>query len=223
MPRRRFTQELWGAGRHIYASIIAHPFIRGLTDGTLGEERFRFYVVQDALYLSEFARALNVAAAHAPDDESLLVFSDHAKGVILVERSLHDQFFRHWGLKEEEVHSRPMAPTNLAYTSFLVATAYSKPFHELLGALLPCYWIYWEVGKELERRGSKKELYQRWIGTYSSKEYAEVCRTALDIGDSLGRKIPPQDKTRVRNYFITSCRYEYMFWDAAYRMESWPI
>ncbi len=223
MTKQRFTLELWDAGQRIYAAIIAHPFIKGLTDGSLEEDRFRFYVIQDALYLGEFARALNVAAARAPDDEWVMTFSEHAKAVILLERSLHEQFFEHWGFKREDVYSRHMAPTNLAYTAFLVATAYSRPFHELLGALLPCYWVYWEVGKELERHGSKKELYQRWIDTYSSKKYAEVCRAVLNVGDSLGRELALEEKNRVRKHFITSCRYEYMFWDAAHRMESWPV
>ncbi len=223
MVSEEFTGELWKAAALIYEAILSHPFLAELVDGSLKVDRFRFYVIQDALYLSEFARALNAAAARAPRDEWVVTFSEHAKVILLGERSLHEQFFKHWGLSKEDVYSRPMSPTNLAYTSYLLATAHSKPFHEVLGALLACYWIYWEVGKELERLGSENQLYQRWIDTYSSKEYAAICNAVLDITNQVGSGLDPQAKIKVRNHFIVTCRYEYMFWDSAYRLEAWPI
>jgi len=219
----QLARELWESASPTYEAIISHSFLAGLVDGSLQEDRFRFYVIQDALYLSEFARALNIAAARAPKDEWIVTFSEHAKGVLLGERALHEHFFSHWGLSREAVYLTPMSPTNLAYTSYLVATAYTKPFHELLGALLACYWIYWEVGKHLEAIGSKKQLYQRWVDTYSSREYAAICSAILDITDQVGTGLSPQSRTQVRNHFIVTCRYEYMFWDSAYRLEAWPI
>ena len=223
MAFERFTRELWDAADPIYAAILSHPFVTKLVDGTLQEDRFRFYVIQDALYLSEFARVLNLAAAHAPEDEWVVTFSEHAKVILLSERSLHEQFFKHWGLGREEVYLKPMSPTNLAYTSYLLATAYGKPFHELLGALLACYWIYWEVGKRLEQLGSKNQQYQHWIGTYSSKEYAAICKAVLEIADKIGPQLDFESRRKVQNHFMVTCRYEYMFWDSAYQMEAWPI
>ena len=219
----QFTSELWESTTSIYDSILSHPFLVELVNGSLPEDRFRFYVIQDALYLSEFARVLNVAAALAPKDEWTVTFSEHAKIVLHGERSLHEQFFKHWNLNKEDVYSKPMSPTNLAYTSYLHATAYTKPFHELLGALLACYWIYWEIGKKLEQLGSKSELYQRWINTYSSKEYATICNSAIDIMNQVASELSPQSKINVRNHFMICSRYEYMFWDSAYRLEAWPI
>ena len=105
--------------------------------------------MQDALYLREFARALSVAAARAPRDDWLVMFNEHAAGAIKVERALHEGFFREFGLGAAEVAATPLAPTNLAYTSYLLAVAYASPFAEAVAALLPCYWIYWEVGKAL--------------------------------------------------------------------------
>ena len=140
------TGALWRAIEPIYAAILAHPFVRGLTDGSLPREAFRFYAVQDALYLREFARALSVAAARAPREDWIIMFNEHAAGALKVEMTLHESFFKDFGLSPEEVAATPLAPTNAAYTSYLLAVAYGRPFHEAVAALLPCYWIYWEVG-----------------------------------------------------------------------------
>ena len=145
-----FTDELWQSIETIYASILRHPFLRGLTDGLLPRESFRFYAVQDALYLREFARALSIGAARAPEDDWIIMFNEHAAGALRVERALHESFFREFGLSPEDVAATPLAPTNLAYTSYLLTVANTAPFHLAISALLPCYWIYWEVGKELE-------------------------------------------------------------------------
>src|SRR5207249_503168 len=83
-----------------------------------------FYAVQDALYLREFARALSLAAARAPEDDWIIMFNEHAAGALKVERALHETFFKEFGLTPDAVAATPMAPTNLAYTSYLLAIAY---------------------------------------------------------------------------------------------------
>ena len=152
----RFTESLWLSIRDIYGRILRHPFIQGLTDGSLDEEAFRFYVIQDALYLKDYARGLALLGAKAPEDRWLMMFADHARDAIVVERALHEGFFKDWQMTDEDVYSTPMAPDNLLYTSYLLRTAYERPFPEALGGFLPCYWIYGEVGKELEKHGSPK-------------------------------------------------------------------
>ena len=223
MKSRAFTKELWRSASHIYKAILEHPFIKGLTNGNLPVERFKFYVIQDALYLGEFAKTLSLTAAKAPLDDWIVTFNEHSKTAILVERSLHKSFFKAWGLGEKDVYSTPMSPTNLAYTTYLLATAYSRPIHELLAALLPCYWLYWEVGKTLEKFGSRDELYQKWIETYSSRDFAGVCRAVLSIADSIGERLTATQKAEAANRFLITSRYEYMFWDSAYRLERWPL
>src|SRR5437660_5609013 len=198
-----FAQELWRAIGPIYAAILRHPFVRGLTDGSLPRERLRFYVVQDALYLREFARALSLAAARAPQDDWIVMFNEHAAGALRVERALHEGFFEDFGLSADEVAATPPAPTNLAYTSYLLAVAYSAPFHEALAALLPCYWIYWEVGKELERTGSRDPLFARWIATYASEEFGGIVRAVLETTNTLAARLTEDDRGAMRRHFVT--------------------
>ena len=219
----RFTEELWRSIEPIFSAILAHPFVKGLTDGSLPEEAFRFYVVQDALYLQDYARCLALAAAKAPRAAWCELFAEHAKVALVVERSLHESFFQEWGLSEEQVASTPYAPANLAYTSYLLRIAYERPFEELLGAVLPCYWIYWEVGKHLERLGSPNPLYQRWIDTYASEEYAQVVRAVLAVTDEAVADLPESRRAPIRQHFVTTSRYEWLFWDSAWRLETWPV
>lgn len=218
-----FTRELWTAIDPIYAAILRHPFLRGLTDGSLPRDSFRFYAVQDALYLREFARALAAAAAHAPEDGWIVMLSEHAAEALRVERSLHESFFAEFGLSPAAVAATPPAPTNLAYTSYLVAVAHAAPFHEALAALLPCYWIYWEVGRALERAGSPDPLYARWIGTYASEAFGAVVRDVLAATDAVADRVGAAGREAMRRHFVTTSRYEWMFWDMGLRRETWPV
>ena len=218
-----FTEDLWTAIAPIYGAILRHPFLSGLTDGSLPHESFRFYAVQDALYLREFARALSLTAARAPEDDWIIMFNEHAASALRVERALHEGFFREFGLAPADVAATPLAPTNLAYTSYLLAVAYGAPYNEAIAALLPCYWIYWEVGRALERAGSPDPLYARWIATYASVEFGDIVRGVLDATDRVAAARTPAEREAMRRHFVTTSRYEWMFWEMGHRREAWPV
>ena len=217
------TRELWTTMVPVYDAILRHPFVVGLTDGSLPRECFRYYAIQDALYLREFARALSLAAARAPEDDWIVMFNEHAAGALRVERALHEGFFKEFGLSPAEVAATPLAPTNLAYTSYLLAVAYGRPFHEALAALLPCYWVYWEVGKALERAASPDPLYARWIATYASGEFGDVVRAVLAVTDVVGDRLAAAEREAMRRHVLTTTRYEWMFWDMGWRLEAWAF
>lgn len=217
------TGELWGSIEDVYANILAHPFIEGLTGGGLERDAFRFYIVQDGLYLVDYARALALAAAKAPDPDSILVFSRNATQAIEVERALHATFFRELDVGAAELASARPAPTNLAYTSYLLSVAYGGSFAEGLGALLPCFWIYWEVGKALLARGSRDPLYARWIDTYGGEEYGATVHAVLDLTDRIGSTLGQAERARMLEHFRQTSRYEWMFWDMGLRKEGWPV
>ncbi|UCG19773.1 MAG: thiaminase II [Deltaproteobacteria bacterium] len=219
----KFTDFLWDSIGGIYKKILEHPFIQGLTDGSLSEEAFVFYAVQDALYLRDFARGLAIIGAKAPEDRWLMMFAEHARDTIQVERALHESFFRDWKLTEEEVYKTPPAPNNLLYTSYLLKVAYERPFHEGMGAFLPCYWIYGEVGKELEKRGSPKELFRRWIQTYASEEFDSIVQQVLKVMDEISLKLTDSEKGMVREHFVTTSKMEYLFWDMGFSQQRWPV
>jgi len=218
-----FSAELWAGIEDVYARILEHPFIDGLTSGELDPAAFEFYVVQDAHYLREYARALSVCAARAPDELSIAMFAEHAAGAIAVERELHETFFAELGLSEEQIAATPMAPTNVAYCSYLLASAYGGSFAEALGAVLPCYWIYREVGVALLERGSPNPRYARWIETYGGEEFGAVVQAVLDLTDRIGSTLSDADRAAAAERFTMTARYEWMFWEMGSQREAWPV
>ncbi|MGP8000553.1 MAG: thiaminase II [Streptosporangiaceae bacterium] len=219
----RFSTELWADITDIYDAILAHPFLAGLADGSLPREAFGFYVVQDALYLQRYANALALIAGRAPDSAATEMFARHAADVLAVETTLHGSLLADLGIDPEAAARAYPAPTTLAYTSYLLATVHGGSYAEGVGAVLPCYWIYWEVGKELMRRGSPDPRYQRWIDMYGGEEFGEVVQSVLDVTDRLGPELTPAQRAQVHQHFRTTSRYEWMFWDMGYREESWPV
>jgi thiaminase/transcriptional activator TenA len=217
-----FTAELWQGVTATYGAILKHPFLAGLTDGSLPPDAFAFYVVQDALYLRRYAQALAAVASRAPDAAGVEMFARHAADAIAVERTLHDSLLAGLGIDPAAAGAAEPAPTTLAYTSYLLATTGGGSYAEGVGAVLPCYWIYREVGQELLRRGSPDPRYQKWIGTYGGEEFGEVVRQVLAVTDRLGPGLSPAERALVHRHFRVTSRYEWMFWDMGYRKESWP-
>ena len=219
----RFTSELWQGIGDIYRGILVHPFLTGLTDGSLPQGTFAFYVVQDALYLRQYAQVLAAVASRAPDAAGTEMFARHAADAVAVERALHESLLTDLGIDPATASAAKPAPTNLAYTSYLLAAIYGGSYADGIGAILPCYWIYWEVGKELQRRGSPDPRYQRWIDTYGGEEFGAAVRAVLAVTDELGPVLAPRERERVHQHFRVTSRYEWMFWDMGYRKQTWPI
>ncbi|MFJ8626390.1 thiaminase II [Kitasatospora sp. NPDC093550] len=220
---RSLTEELWSAIEPVYAEILAHPFLAGLTDGTLPREAFRHFVVQDSHYLRDYARALAVCAAKAPGEEDVRAFADDAVGALAAEQGMHAEFLTAFGGTAEQAAAEPVLPTTRAYTSYLLATVYGGSFAEAVGAVLPCYWIYARVGEALLAQGSPDPLYARWIATYGDEAFQSVVRRVLALTDRIGEELSTAERRRVVEHFVTTSRYEWMFWDAAWRGERWPV
>jgi len=103
----------------------------------------------------------------------------------------------------------------------MLRVAYEKPFYEGLGTLLPCFWIYWEVGKILEKKGSPNPSFQKWISTYSSDTFGTSCLEVIAIADAL--VLTEEQKEKVAEHFVIASKLEYMFWDMGYHSQQWPV
>jgi thiaminase (transcriptional activator TenA) len=221
--RPRTRDLLWSDVEDVYAAILRHPFVIGLTDGSLPRDAFRHYVVQDAHYLRGYARALALCGARAEEPRDTVMFGAHAGGAIAAEQGLHAGLLADLGLTAEAAAAAPVAPTTRAYVSYLLATAHGGSFAEAVSAVLPCYWIYARVGEELLVTGSPDPLYARWIAMYGSEEFQAVVDAVLALTDRVGAAASPRELTLMREHMIVTSRYEWMFWDAAWRREAWPV
>lgn len=219
----RFSDEAWLATAGLRQRILELPFNRELAEGTLSQERFQFYIAQDALYLAEFARALSIAAAKAPDVDAMVWFAKAAQGAIVVERSLHESFFERFGISPDDVARFRPSPTCFGYTNFLLAVAHTGSYEALIAAILPCFWIYWEVGNHIARSAQPENCYRAWIDTYSDPSFGEAVASVIAIVDRVAELAADGNKDIMLAAFTRSTQYEWMFWDSAYRLEDWPI
>ena len=213
-----WSAQLWPLMEPIYAEILEHPFLTGLSDGTLRSETFAHYLVQDGHYLRDYARALAVIGTKAPTETDMAMLARHSVGAATAEPALHAGLLPQLGAPADA----GMTPTTRAYTSYLLATAYAGSFAEGLAAVLPCYWIYAQVGVALVANGSPNPHYQRWIDTYAGTEFAVLVAEILELVDRVGPGLAEPERTRAHDHLVTATRYEWMFWDAAFRGERWP-
>lgn len=220
MVKNSFTQELWKAIEDRYERILAHPFIDDLKGGTLSKDVFAFYIGQDSLYLQQFARALAMLGARSDRSQHLLEFARFAASGIEVERSMHEDLSKRFGVTEKP---QEMSPTCRNYTGFLLSTCALQDQAEGMASVLPCFWIYREVGIHIQERAVAENPYQEWIDMYVSDEFDELVQKALKITDELANEASPELRERMEGAFVQSARYEWMFWDSAYRLEEWPV
>lgn len=218
-----FSADAWSGNGDRYAAILGMPFNRELAAGTLRADAFKQYMVQDSHYLVVFAQALAVAAAKADAPDLILQFSESAATAVVVERDLHDRYFREFGLDAAEAAATPVSPTCHHYGAFLLATAFREPLPVLAAALLPCFWVYREVGSHIHAAARGSNPYQAWIDTYASPEFAEAVDRMIAATDRLADRASGDVLARMHAAFTRAVELEWMFWDSAYRLEAWPV
>ncbi|MEM4781423.1 MAG: thiaminase II [Halalkalicoccus sp.] len=219
-----FVAALEPEAEPIWDAIHEHPMVRGIGDGTLDEEPFRRWVRQDYYYLIEYNRVFALGAARAPDLARIERFADLLSETVSTEMDLHRSYAANFGISEADLEATEPSPTTRGYTDFLVRTAATGSFGELVAALLPCMWGFAETGKRLAREGlPDHEGYAEWIETYSSEEFVELADWCAELLDEVAAGAGDDRKARYREAFLTSARYEYLFWDAAWTGEEWPL
>ncbi|MDE6131330.1 MAG: TenA family protein [Muribaculaceae bacterium] len=210
----KWSLEAWNAAEPIYKAILDLPFIKELTAGTLSRERFEFYIGQDGLYLNAYSRVLAHIASRLPESGMTEDFLRFAGDGVKMEKILHAQF----------VSEAPgvMSPACLLYTSLLRAQASDCVAVET-AAILPCFWIYLEVGKRIL---SEAELqghpYAEWIRAYSDEAFERSNERAIEICDTLAGQSSDVVRARMTDIFVQAARMEWLFWQSAYDMQQWP-
>jgi len=223
MPER-FTERLRQEAARIWEAQSKHPFVLGIEDGTLSLERFKFWLRQDYLFLIEYARLLGLAAARSPDLDTMIRFATLLKETVETEMNLHRAYAAEFQINREELEREPIAPAARAYTDFLLRVAATGDFAELVAVLLPCMWGYSEIGLRLATQPAPSDKrYAKWIAMYSSPEFAEMAQWCRDLLDRLAAGLPERDLKKLRAAFLTSSRYEWQFWEAAWKIERWPV
>lgn len=218
-----WSGRLWSEITPIYDAILAHPFITGLISGELEVETFRRYLVQDELYIRDYAKAIATLAGKAPSWNATQEFTRHATSAAQYESALHESVVAKLGGRATFAEDAKPSPTSLAYINFIRGHVHGSSFVDGVAAILPCFWIYAEVGLFLGEQGSQNEAYQSWIDSYQDPAYVNGVLATLDIMNAIGKELGPADDARARDIFVTGSKYEWLFWDAAYRREEWAL
>ncbi|GAB2937923.1 thiaminase II [Nonomuraea fastidiosa] len=216
-----FCDDIWQRTSDLMRAIHEHPFVTALGDGSLDRDTFVFYMVQDARYLEAFAKALAAASVRAGDSADAAFWAQSAHTALVAERELHSGYIDELGDAAKGIAT---SPTCLAYSSFLQATALSEPYPVIAAAVLPCFWIYQDVGTALLAKAGDDPAhpYAKWISTYSDPEFAASVERAKAITDRLAAAASPDTREAMAQAYGRAAAYEWMFWDSAWRREGWP-
>jgi thiaminase (transcriptional activator TenA) len=218
----RFSDEAWQRTASLRDAIHKLPFNAELAAGSLDRYRFQTYIIQDAIYLGQFSRALAISAAKAPDTATMQSFAQNALGAIAVEQALHGRYLRDFGVDPMAIADAEPSPDCLAYTSYLIAAAYHDPWEVLVAALLPCFWLYWDIGSAIARAAAPQNPYRAWIDTYADEGFGEAVRTVIATADRAAAATTAAIRAKMLAAFGRACQYEWLFWDGAYQRRGWP-
>jgi len=243
------SQSFWDAAKSIIDVTERHPFLVKMVDGTLEEANFKYYVVQDALYLGDFADCLRRLAKTSPTPEDSKRLEDFAVGAEEAELSLHNSFFKKWNISADGAQQ---LPNTLLYTSYMKRVVTTASHEQGLAVLLPCFWVYMHVGKcmlklrdEIDHRKSdtdptkpskktRPEQYDAWIDMYGGDDFEREVKEYIEMVDRACHRLQQGEATTtaensdeelrmMKHHFIMSCKLEHMFWDQASTMMEWPI
>lgn len=219
-----FTDDLTEDLAPIWEAINTHPMVAGIGDGSLDPAPFKYWVRQDYVYLIEYARVFALGASKAPTLERMGTFATLLEETINTEMDLHREYAAEFGIDLEALEETTASPTTRAYTDFLVRTSATGTFGDVLAALLPCMWGFNQTGRTLTEAGyPDHDRYRAWIEMYAGEEFTELTEWCQALMDEEAAAAAARDRSRYRDLVLTSARYEYLFWDAAWRQEEWPV
>lgn len=212
-----FSAQAWAHTLPIYESILKHEFISELTLGCLEKTKFHYYIQQDALYLADFGKALALLAVKSDTQEDVLQFLQFAQGAIVVEKALHENYFKTFQIEG----TTQKAPACFAYTHFLLSTTALQSIEIGAAAVLPCFWIYREVGKYIWKAALPDNPYQQWIDTYAGDEFDVLVTKMIEITNRLAAQTTETIRQQMMMAFEHSSRLEWAFWNDAYTLTQW--
>jgi thiaminase/transcriptional activator TenA len=207
-----FSQQAWALIVTIFHAIVAHPFNQQLMHGTLPRDIFAYYIEQDAAYLHDFARFMEVIASKAPTKHraTFLKFADDARQVEA--EIVHEHFRRKFAV----LNTGHVSPALVEYTSFLSHACHDEPVEVSVAAILPCFWIYREVALRMKPYLKPNNPYSQWIESYTGDDYAQAVKQVIAIADELADNATPAVRSRMLEVFQEGAKLELRFWDDAY-------
>lgn len=218
-----FTKELRQKANSIWTANHEHAFVQGIGSGTLDIEAFKYYMKQDYLYLIEYARVFALGVVKANDLNTMATFAAYLQSTLHEEMSLHRSYAQRLGITNEELEHTIAAPTTIAYSSYMISEAQKGSLAHLIAAILPCAWSYSEIGKRLATVPGALEhpQYGEWVRMYQDDEFEAIADWLCAKLDELATTLGEAEQKQLEDIFLTSSRFEYLFWDMSYQQSHW--
>ena len=215
------STRLHDAAAPVWEACLRHPFVTGIGDGTLDMEKFRYFMLQDYLYLFDYARVFALGVVKARDPELMRVFAANVDAILGGEMKIHRAYMKRLDLTEEQVFSIKPALANLSYTNYMLSVAQIGGPMEIVASILACSWSYAEIGQALAAIPGAAEhpFYGEWIRGYASEEYAATNQALIELMDSLAADAGEDQLAYLTDVFVNCSRYELGFWDMAWDVQ----
>ena len=217
----RFSEQLREKTKSSWDKSLNHPFVRGIAEGDLPLETFKNYIMQDIYYLKHYGKVHAFAAAHADDFSVSASLAEKAKNTAEAELTVHKEHAEILNITDEDIENFKPAPTAYAYTSHLYRASLSGSLAQIIAAILPCYWLYADIGMKYKDADPDEEIYRNWIGMYASDWFQESTQEMIDLMDDLADKAGEDEKNRITEQFVIAKDYELAFWEMSYTFEKW--
>ncbi|MGJ7909900.1 thiaminase II [Neobacillus sp. LXY-1] len=222
----KFSETLYEKVREIWEKTHQHPFVTGLGTGELPVEVFVHYMKQDYVFLIDYSKLFALGSVKAKDVNMMKAFAKLLHETLNAEMELHRSYASKFGITCKELEETKPTPINLAYTRYMLNVAQTGSLEEIIAALLPCMWSYREISSMLAVKypgSSNHLLYGDWITMYSSIEFDALTTWLIDMLDTLAEGKSERDLAVLEEHFLTTARFEYMFWDMVYDGGDWPV
>ena len=216
------SARLRQAADPVWEQCLHHPFVTGIGDGTLDVEKFRHFMLQDYLYLFDYARVFALGVVKARDPELMRTFSQNVDAILNGEMNIHRAYMQRLGITEEQVFAVKPALDNLSYTNYMLSVAHTGGPLEIVASILACSWSYAEIGQALAQipGAAAHPFYGEWIQGYASEDYAAGNQALIDLMDTLAEGADEARLAHLTDIFVNCSRYELGFWDMAWEMRT---
>ena len=217
-----FSRELKSKASKVWEEGYNHPFVQELGMGTLDKEKFKFYLLQDYLYLLQYAKVFAIAAVKSDTEELMTGFTKSQYYILANEMGLHRDYMAGFGITQKDVLSVKSSLFNRTYTANMLSFGLTGGLAEVLASVFPCAWTYADYGKRLKEQyadGLDKNFYKSWIETYASVGFSDSFEWFYDALDNLVSNMTDKQREKIEEIFISSVEFEYLFWDMAYKQQ----
>ena len=217
----KVSQRLYDSTKDIWKMYLTHPFIRKIKDGSLDIEKFRYFMLEDYLYLLEYVKVFAIGLTKTKEFRLMKLFAESIDAILNHEMNIHKSYMKRIGISDEQLQNFKPSLTNTSYTSYMLSVAQAGDATDIVSSVLACSWSYAEIGNYIasDENALNHEFYGEWIRGYSGKEYQDTNNMLINLLDDITKDINEEKYEKLQDIFINCSLYEKNFWDMAWGEE----